>query len=361
MKFLEDGRIVLRFTFSFIIHQFLLLLFVAIPALIYFYHEHWDLTHPNVPNIHENALIVCTVIFYVIYCVFYGYYVAYPMIKIILGIRKLTSDEYDSFKQKYRVNFSAHLYKEVFANLDFLSSSLKEEERKRKEFEEQRRDWAAGITHDLKTPLSYIQGYSNMLLSEDYDWTKAEQKNFLQIIRDKSEYTKALIDDLGLAFQVEDEDSIRLQKEKLELVESLRQVLAEIANYPNHHSNFELATDVNELYVLGDNKLLHRAFSNLLINSLTHNPDDVTIKVTIQGNQADNVIRISDNGKGMNEDEVAHLFDRYYRGTASDTHIAGTGLGMAIVKQIIDLHGGSIQVESKPGTGTSFIIKLPTT
>ena len=103
---------------------------------------------------------------------------------------------------------------------------------------------------------------------------------------------------------------------------------------------------------------MHRAFSNLLVNSIVHNPPGTKITVQLaEGQMAE--IQIADNGSGMDEEDTKHLFDRYYRGTSTDTHVGGTGLGMAIVKQIITAQGGSVQVESEPGKGTVFLVRLP--
>ncbi|HAP3611819.1 TPA: sensor histidine kinase [Enterococcus faecalis] len=357
--FLEEGKIVLRFTFNFIIHQLLLFMFISIPIFISMYYKNWDFANADYSKIHQNIVITSVIILYIVYCIFYGYYVAYPMTKIIVGIRKLASGDYDNFRNKNKVNPSNHLYKEVFENLEILSQSLQEEKLKREEFEKQREVWAAGVTHDLKTPLSYISGYTDMLLSKEYDWTEDEKEKFISIIRSKSDYIRELIDDLGLAFSINNGFETKVNKEKIELVETLRRVVAEVANYPNNNENiFEFKSDIEQIYIMGDRRLLIRAFLNLLMNSITHNPTGTKVITQIIDNNTEIIIKIIDDGKGMNEDDIAHLFERYYRGTATDIHISGTGLGMAIVKQIVELHYGTINVESKLGTGTQFIIRF---
>jgi signal transduction histidine kinase len=136
-------------------------------------------------------------------------------------------------------------------------------------------------------------------------------------------------------------------------------VVAETANIPSAKNNsFEILGEEEPLYVMGDAGLLERAFSNLLVNAVSHNPIGTEIKVDIVKNTYIDVL-ITDNGKGMDEQSINHLFDRYYRGTSTDTPTGGTGLGMAIVKQIINAHQGTVDVKSKIDEGTSVVVRLP--
>lgn len=147
--------------------------------------------------------------------------------------------------------------------------------------------------------------------------------------------------------------------EKIELAEFMRRILAEAASMPKaREDDLEIQVSDSPIYIQGNRKLLHRAFSNLLVNSIVHNPPGTKITVQLaEGQMAE--IQIADNGSGMDEEDTKHLFDRYYRGTSTDAHVGGTGLGMAIVKQIITAQGGSVQVESEPGKGTVFLVRLP--
>lgn len=100
--------------------------------------------------------------------------------------------------------------------------------------------------------------------------------------------------------------------------------------------------------------------NNLIINALTHNPQETKVKISVDVNaNQEACIYISDNGKGMSEEEQAELFNRYYRGTNTKEKPEGSGLGLAIAKQIITLHGGDIEVKSKENEGTQFVITLP--
>lgn len=353
---LSDAKLIVRFTVHFILHQFLLLSFVALPAIVYLYILHLA---PS-GYLYTRVMASITLVFYVLYCLFYGAYVAFPMVEIIVRIKRLASGTYlPPDKEKKFRRFFSRLYREVYSNLDMLSATLQENERKRQEFEKLRQEWAAGITHDLKTPLSYISGYTDMLLSAEHEWNAEEKKEFLQHIRSKSAHMKELIDDLGIAFRMDQSIGIMFSDQRIELVELIRRVVAETANMPAVNGNtFEILGEEEPLYTMGDAALLKRAFSNLLVNAVVHNPAGTAISVQIH-NRTYIEIQVTDNGKGMDDLHVQHLFDRYYRGTSTDIPAGGTGLGMAIVKQIVTAHRGTVAVKSKLGHGTSIAIRLP--
>ncbi|EET88774.1 histidine kinase [Clostridium carboxidivorans P7] len=138
----------------------------------------------------------------------------------------------------------------------------------------------------------------------------------------------------------------------------LKEVIINILNHPKYEERNIIFNCIEDRINFNfDNTLLRRAFTNLLYNSVIHNAPDTIIKVSVR--QEDKIyITIEDNGKGMSEEEVKKLFERYYRGTKSSVSVKGSGLGMAIAKQIIEAHGGKINVKSKQNFGTCIQIEL---
>lgn len=354
-KRFTKNRIILRFTLSFILHQIFLFTAISIPPIFYI----------NVLNESQNPVILnatawIVIIVYVLYCIFYGYYIARPMYDILTKIKKLSSGEYDLPTNQSKFPFpSTKLFREVYLNIKALSNTLQENEKKRKEFFKLRQEWASGVTHDLKTPLSYISGYTDMLLSEEHSWNLEERREFLYLIKVKSLHMEDLINDLGIAFRMDQSVGIEFERQKIELGELIRRAVAEVANMPSEKDNvFVIVGGESPTFIEGDPKLLQRAFSNLLINAVVHNPSKTKIEIKI--NKSDHVkIQIKDDGQGIDTYSVEHLFDRYYRGTSTDGFTGGTGLGMAIVKQIVTAHHGEVKVESNLREGTCITIKLP--
>ncbi|MCR1898483.1 ATP-binding protein [Irregularibacter muris] len=126
--------------------------------------------------------------------------------------------------------------------------------------------------------------------------------------------------------------------------------------FQNH---FECIFDEEKILINGDSSLLKRAFLKVLSNAVTHNENAIKVIIKVKSANENVVISIQDNRKGINENDLEHLFDRYYRGITTEKNSNETKLDMAIVKEIVDLHNGSIDVSSKAHEYTKFEIKLP--
>jgi signal transduction histidine kinase len=274
-----------------------------------------------------------------------------PVVKITDGITALAHGG-------SRENFSEKgLYREVYKSLNFLTGALQANEVERRRIEKMREEWIMNISHDLKTPLSSIKGYAEMIIEPSYTLEGEEIKKYSQVIMNKSNYMEVLLEDLKLTHKLK-HDLIPLEKKEHNLVEVLRELVIQVLNDPKYGQRsifFEPAEE--SIPTSFDLILLQRAVTNILYNALIHNPEDTVLWVRVW--KKDKVcVEISDNGRGISEEDQKKLFDRYYRGTNTEQSGPGSGLGLAIAKQVIEAHGGCIELDSQPGEGTCIRILL---
>jgi signal transduction histidine kinase len=292
-------------------------------------------------------------------------FVLRPVVYIVHWIKSLARGDYHEPAMCYHggdfllSRCSRFLYKELLEQMLCLSNKLKQSESDRTSLEKSRQEWLAGITHDLKTPLTYIQGYASMISSQEYKWTNGEVIDFGRKIEEKSKHIKDLIDDLNLSFQSKD-GKITVHKTETEVIAFIRKCVLDIANSQQFSAyEFSFETNINILPMAIDTALIQRALQNVLINGIVHNPPETEIAVSIQKQQDMLLIKIADNGNGMDDETKRNLFETYYRGTSTERPKEGSGLGMSIAKKFIELHHGSICAESTIGQGSSIFIELP--
>ena len=302
-----------------------------------------------------KIIIIITLIIDAIIALIFGYLfskkLTKPISEIITNIDILSKGNYNLYTKEKGI------YKAVFENINDLSSTLRENENQRKELESMREEWLANITHDIKTPLASIQGYAEIISDKDYEFTRDEMQEYTEIIYSKSKYIRELVDELNLSTRLKN-NALSLNKQNTNLVALLRNVVIDILNdsrYENRNIEFNSNIDAIEKEV--DVMLLKRALTNLIFNAVVHNNESVQVKVEIKKIDKIN-ISIKDNGNGINTKDLKHIFDRYYRGTNTGEVHKGSGLGMAISKEIINNHGGEIQINSKLGCGTEILITL---
>lgn len=263
-----------------------------------------------------------------------------------LDDRKLRTKKTGRFKRKYRV------YEDIDQSLSRLTHNLQENERKILQTEKLREDWITGLSHDLKTPLSSIYGYSTMLSSNDYEWSDTEVKHFAKTMQEKATYMDALIEDLTYTYQLKN-NAIALHKIDLNLFDF-------IVCYVNSSvwSELQQPTGHREAHVFFDPKLLARVLDNIVGNAIKHTPKETKVFIEIEKKKAHVYLHVRDEGNGIPTEELENLFDRYYRGTNTTSEVSGTGLGLAISKQLVEAHAGQIHVDSGDN-GMIVTIVLP--
>jgi signal transduction histidine kinase len=224
--------------------------------------------------------------------------------------------------------------------------------------DEQRRDLTADVAHELRTPLHIIQGNLEGILDGVYQPT-AEH---IQTLLEETQILSRLVEDLR-TLSLAESGHLPLHKEQVQVAE----LLADLAtSFSGQAGAAGIALRVESEGLSGktveaDVMRLNQVLANLLVNALRYTPPGGAI--TLRGEPSPIGVRliVSDTGEGIPPDDLAHIFDRFWRGDPARTRKDGTGggLGLAIVRQLVELHGGRVSVESAPGQGTVFTIDLP--
>lgn len=276
-----------------------------------------------------------------------------PLVYVLSRIERLTQFDYSEVRDKNihhrktgKLKRKFKLFQPVDESLNNLSIRLSSNERQIKHAEQLREEWITGLSHDLKTPLSSIFGYSTMLASEDYEWTKEEMRIFANTMQEKATYMDALIQDLTYTYQLKNK-AIQLEK-----------VLLPLNVWLPPFADEQVSVKVyGNVMLEADELLLKRILDNLITNAKKYTPVGTKVSVEAQNIGKGVMLTIADQGPGIPQEELDNLFERYYRGTNTTDDTTGTGLGLAITKQLIDLHDGSISVQSG-AEGTVFVLKF---
>ncbi|MFD2926199.1 two-component system histidine kinase PnpS [Halobacillus naozhouensis] len=227
-----------------------------------------------------------------------------------------------------------------------------------KKLEQMRKDFVANVSHELKTPITSIRGFSETLLDGAMK-DEAMMEQFMRIILKESGRLQSLIEDLLELSRVE-RDDFKLLVEEIEL-QNLLGELFPIIEHQAAQKSIRLDMSIDEKATIqGDVSRLKQVFLNLLTNAVNYTGEAGLVQVSLQNHGESVSISIKDNGVGIPEEEISRIFERFYRvDKARSRNSGGTGLGLAIVKHIVEAHQGSIKVESEVNEGTTFEIILP--
>lgn len=217
-----------------------------------------------------------------------------------------------------------------------------------------RNDFINSFSHEFKTPIASINGFAELLLQKDI--SEEERRQYLEIIRDESERLSGLTKNTILLSRISAQQIIT-DVEEYDLAAQLRQC-AIVCSNQWMAKNQEFQGDFEDVTYLGNKELMAHLWLNLLGNAIKYTPEGGAISMSLQkaGNRA--VVCVKDNGIGMSRETREHLFDPYYQGDTSHAD-QGMGLGMSIVKRILELCNATITVQSEIGQGTEIKVELP--
>lgn len=229
-----------------------------------------------------------------------------------------------------------------------------------KHLEMMRKDFVANVSHELRTPITSIQGFAETLLDGAADDLETRD-HFLKIMFNESKRIHLLIDDLLILSKLEQED-FQLNVVEFDIASLVEDLMIVVHQQAKQKEISVTMTVEPGLQLQADNDKIRQVLLNLLMNAISYTPEEGDVSLVVYQDPDNIVFEVKDTGIGIDNSLLPRLFERFYRidkDRSRDT--GGTGLGLAIVKHIIEVHKGSIDVESELGEGSKFIVMIPKT
>ena len=226
-----------------------------------------------------------------------------------------------------------------------------------REMDRMKTEFISTAAHELRTPLTSIRGFSEILLRRE-DIKEKERQKFLTYISDQSVNLTAIIDDLLNISRIESGLGFSLSKVPFDIAKVIKGMMPHFQEQPSGH-RFKVMLPKEPVEVKVDRDKIEQVLKNIFGNAIKYSPDGGTILITGEVVEGHYQISIEDQGIGMTSEEVERIFEKFYRADASNTAIPGTGLGMSIVKYLVEAHGGRVWVKSRKGMGTTVRFTLP--
>lgn len=274
-----------------------------------------------------------------------------------LTVDKPTREILEATSEIARGNFKVKLnikhFHSKFDEYDKIKENINKMAEELSKNEVLKTDFVSNVSHEIKTPLSIIQNYS-MILQND-KLTKEEEKTYLKEMVLATKRLSDLISNILKLNKLENQ-KLDVELNKFNLGEELRVSILQFEELIDK-KNIDLECEIDDVYVYSSKELLQLVWNNLISNAIKFSDDNGKIIVRVSENYNFACVEIEDNGCGMSEDVGKRIFDKFYQGDTSHSK-EGNGLGLALVKKVIDILGGEIYVESEINKGSKFIIKL---
>ena len=303
-------------------------------------------------NIIEQQLIIVSIVVLLLSIVvayFISKRLSNPIIRISKAAKLIS-------KGKLKTNFdSGSDIKELIDLTDALND-MKEELSKTEELQ---KDLMANVSHDLKTPLTMIKAYAELILDINID-DKEKCKSNLNIIIEEVNRLNDLVNDILALTKVEN-DLDKLDISSFDLIKLIKIIVKQHNIYviKDGYSIEFIHDNIDKLMINADKKKIEQVIYNLLNNALNYTGDDKKVIIKVVEDEKDYTIMVIDSGKGIDKKEIDHIFDRYYRSKKNHKrYVYGTGLGLSIVKNILLLHNYEYGVKSTKNKGTTFYFKI---
>ena len=298
----------------------------------------------------KNQLIYITIIA-ILLSIIISYYLSIKLSKPIVNITNKAKKVADG---NYNVKFESSDILEI----NDLSSTLNYLEEEVSKTDEYRRDLMANVSHDLKTPLTMIKAYAEMVRDINY---KDEEKrnNSLNVIIDETDRLNILVNDI-LELSTLQSNINTLNKEKFDLVFELNNILKRYEIIKETEQYEFIVKTPKKVLIEADKKRINQVLYNLINNAINYTGKDKKIYITIEDNKKYYHIEIKDTGKGISKEDLNNIWDKYYKNEKNHKrNVVGTGLGLSIVKNILESHNYKYGVESTINKGSIFYFDIP--
>ncbi|MED4781356.1 HAMP domain-containing sensor histidine kinase [Brevibacillus choshinensis] len=242
-----------------------------------------------------------------------------------------------------------HHWGELVDGINHMAEQLNEMEQLRQEF-------ISNVSHEIQSPLTSISGFARALQNDSL--TREERMHYLDIIETESTRLSKISENLLKLTSLEGRQH-PVERTKYNLDQQLRRII--LACEPQWmEKELELDIALEKVEIVADEEMLNQVWNNLISNSIKFTPQGGRLQVQLQGTGQEVIVRVTDTGIGIAKEDQERVFERFFKADKSRNRTGGgSGLGLSIVKKIIDLHQGTISVQSELGEGTTFIVTLP--
>jgi signal transduction histidine kinase len=278
-----------------------------------------------------------------------------PLGRLVAGARRLAGGDL-----KTRVEVGGPVEIATLGNaFNEMANSLERDARERDRVERMKDDFVLTVSHELRTPVTVVKGFAEML-SEQRKSLNSTQYEAVEVIADSATQLQKMINDL-LDLARSDAGKLRIEPEPTSVRSLARRVGRQMRpHFEERDQRFTVSVEKDLPDVEADPDRISQVLANLLMNANKYAPEgsEVRLAATRVGEEVE--FAVSDDGPGLGEEELEHVFDRFWRAESGETQsVGGTGLGLAIAKSLVELHGGAITANSVPGEGATFRFVLP--
>jgi signal transduction histidine kinase len=291
-------------------------------------------------------LVFSALILTVLFGLYRHYYLNRPMRRLSGAAKKIAAGDFSVRVAPFRKDGKKDHVEVIFDDFNTMAKELAG-------IETMKNDFIADVSHEIKTPLSIIQSYAAALQNEDLE--PEDRHEYIKTIIASSQMLSAMVSNILKLNKLENQE-ILPEASSYELGEQIRRcALAFEDLWERKNINFD--ADLDEVTVRYDESMLEIIWNNLITNAVKFTPPGGSIILTLRNSGDFTEVRIADSGCGMDKETKKHIFDKFYQGDNSHSQ-EGNGLGLALVKKVIEIIGAGISVESKAGEGTVFTVRL---